>query len=171
MKPTISGLTWLARDQVLITPAAAGFLPNTKKSLPSLDKAPSQSESTSSRAESDTSLTDEEKSVLNPPVGGTEEESRAHFDMVQKLAKEPDFLEIARCEARPVVTKVRKGATINVRNQDSVEHTIVIDADHTYTIPGGQTTAVVAEFGQEAGVYGYGCDTSTNAVGMFFVTE
>lgn len=162
---------------LVVIAGVLGYLIYQKSiSLPKKEPAQSQPAANNSQAKSERSdaatLTDEEKEVLNPPSqGANEAEMKKHFELVQKLAKEPDFLEVAKCEVRPVVTRLRNSKTFQVRNQDSIDHTIVVDKDHTYSISAGSTQTIPVDFGHGAGVYGFGCDDSTSAVGMLFVTE
>lgn len=116
---------------------------------------------------------EEEVAVLNAPgPDATEEERRSHFLLVQKAAKASPYLDITKCSiAQPVVFEVKDGATFTVKNEDTIEHGIVIDAEHTYRIPAGETKDIVADFGKGPGVYGFGCDSVPHAVGFFLISE
>lgn len=117
------------------------------------------------------SLTTDQKAVLAPPTGGSPEEIQKHLDLVSRLAVEAEFLDVAKCQAMPIVTRVKQGSEISIRNQDTVPHTVVFDEDHMYLIEPNQTKPIVADFGRGIGVYGFGCDKLAGAVGMISVVE
>lgn len=117
-------------------------------------------------------LTAEEKAVLIPPgPNDSEQKRKEHFALVERLAKEAEYLDITDCKSIPVVLRAKKGSEIQLRNTSKVDHALVIDKDHVYTVPAEKTLKVKADFGKGAGVYGYGCDKSTGATGMMLIYE
>lgn len=117
-------------------------------------------------------LADKERAVLNvPSQDSTQEEKQQHFELVLRIAKEADYLDISQCIPSPVVFKVKNDERFTVKNPDAVEHTIGLDPDHIFSVPAQSTKTIVADFGHGAGLYGYGCDASTKAVGLFLVAQ
>ncbi|MCP6719983.1 MAG: hypothetical protein KJI72_01475 [Patescibacteria group bacterium] len=116
--------------------------------------------------------TPDESEVLNvPDLNASTEEKQRHFELVVQVAKTAEFLDISDCNPSPVVMKIKKGETIAVRNNDSADHSIVFNLESIHPIPAGSTKNITNVFDKGPGVYGYGCDASTGAVGMFLVTE
>jgi plastocyanin len=98
-----------------------------------------------------------------------EREKKAHFELVAPLSIEADVLDISACLGDPLVLRVEGGTTFTVRNKDSKEHTIQISEKLQFTVSPGKTKEIKADFGFGRGVYGYGCDNSPSAAGIFFV--
>jgi len=93
-----------------------------------------------------------------------------HIDVVRGAAKEAPYLDITKCEiADPVVLKIKESEGMKVRNQDSVTHTLVLDADTKFIIPAGATEQIKPDFLHGPGIYGYGCDEMPYSVGIFLV--
>lgn len=118
-------------------------------------------------------LSDEEKQALNPPgAEATDDQKTKYADLIQRLAQEAKVLVVNNCEPLPVVISVRKGGTIKVTNENTVEHSIVVDPEHIYTVPAkGELSIDTDDFGKGPGIYAYGCDLSNTAVGVFLVVE
>jgi len=116
-------------------------------------------------------LTDEEKQALNPPErNATNEEKSQHYNIVANLAEEADFLDINKCEkADPMVMSLKLKQDFKITNDDSVEHTLIIDEKTRYTIPPGKTITANANFQYGRGAYGYTCDKLGGVVGFFLV--
>jgi len=116
-------------------------------------------------------LTLDERAALNPPQpDATDEEKQQYSQLVQRLAQEPAYLEIGeQCRLTPLVLRVKQDEVFTVRNNDTVEHTIAFFIDR-YIVPPGGTQDIVADLGNELGIYGYGCDASLNIVGLILVT-
>lgn len=108
-------------------------------------------------------LTDDERSVLNPPQGDASEQAKvAHFSMVEKIAVESGELKIgSACSVSPVVLKTQMGKELIFRNYDSVPHTIAMPSEGlSFPIPANGSVKVPATFGKETRTYGYICDQS-----------
>ena len=110
--------------------------------------------------------------VLSPPgADASDKERQAYFDLVTSQATAADMLVLgANCTPVPLVISLPLKKTFTIKNTDTVAHTMRLDKDHTYTIEAGKSKEIAADFGHEAGLYGYGCDSSTKAVGMMVVT-
>ena len=110
--------------------------------------------------------------ILTPPAAGASDtEKRAYSALVVGTAKMADALVLGPgCAPEPLVMSVALKGTFTVKNADTVEHVLVFDKEHRYPVPPGSTKSVVADFGPEAGIYGYGCDASKKAVGMLLIT-
>lgn len=115
--------------------------------------------------------TKEEQAINHPGPDANTDELIAHSELINELAVRADFLDISGCDARPVVMNVSLGEEFVVRNTDTVDRVIVIDADHIFTIPASSEIALTAEFGKQGGIYGYGCNETSSAVGMFLVSD
>lgn len=117
-------------------------------------------------------LRSDEFAVLNTPgPDASEEERNRHFDIVVRLATAAEELNISECTPTPVVMTIKEGETLIVRNDDSVDRSIVFDQENIYPIPARSTQKIAGLFERGLGIYGYGCDSLPTAVGMFFVTE
>lgn len=117
-------------------------------------------------------LTEEQRAVLATPApNASEAEKQKHFQLAQSLAKSASYLDITKCSlAEPLVLKIEQGRKFIARNEDVVEHVIVMDAKRTFSVPSKGTKEITADFGHGPGLYGFGCDTVPHAVGMFLVT-
>ncbi len=112
---------------------------------------------------------DERKVLMTPQQTSSEEEKRKHFELAGRISRETDKLDIAGCLGNPVVIRVKDNSTFTIANSDTIAHTIQINSEHQYLVPAKGTVAVKASFGFGAGAYGYGCDNSQGAAGIFFV--
>ena len=117
------------------------------------------------------SLLEEEQKVLaTPPPDASNEEKDRHFQLALKLATEAEALDVTGCQSKPVVMKTtQKG--VRVKNNDAVDHEIVFDAEKRFKIPAEGSVNLTGLFDKGPGLYGYGCDSSPTATGLFFVTE
>jgi len=117
-------------------------------------------------------IMEEERAALAHPANDAPaEEKQRHLELVQKVAKEARYLDITKCTiATPVVLKVKYEEEISVKNSDNIPHTIVFDAKNTISIPANSTTNISPGFEHGPGTYGYGCDQTLHAAGLFLVT-
>jgi hypothetical protein len=117
-------------------------------------------------------IIEEERAALaHPEKDAPLEEKQRHLELVQKVAKEARYLDITKCTvANPVVLKVKYEEAILVKNSDNIPHTIVIGTNDIISIPANSTTNIMPAFEQGPGTYGYGCDQTPHAVGLFLVT-
>lgn len=115
------------------------------------NRSPSSTESSST-----TSKSDKEKSVLNFPAdNASPEQMNKFFDEVGRLGVESNTLQIAKCQPSPLVIRVKKGASFNITNSDSVERELIVDPTHKYKVSAGGLVSFKADFG--TGILGYRC--------------
>lgn len=117
-------------------------------------------------------LTDEEKALLNPPApNAPKEEKDQHYELLFKLAKESEVLDLKGCiKPDPLALKLKEGSEFKAKSSDGLEHTIVINQDYKFEVEAGQTATFKANFPFGQGAYGYLCDSQPGVVGFFFVT-
>lgn len=113
-----------------------------------------------------------EQKILNvPPLSAPIEERKAHYDLVRKMAVDAEYLELADCRpVKPLVMKVQAGKKILVKNSSSVEHTIYLNKDTSYTVKAKDSQEIDYDFSKGNGVYGYGCDHTPYPIGFFMVS-
>lgn len=118
-------------------------------------------------------LSDREREALTPPgPGASEEEFQQHFSLVQEVAVNESILLVGEdCVVYPAIMRTKIGTDLTFLNQDSMQHVITFNEEHSYILPPGEPVALSADFGQGAGLYGYGCDEGTAAAGMMLVAE
>ena len=145
------------------------FGATTKQEEPLQTKAPAKQALLPSAKE--LGISEEEHAAIDVPSNDASvEEKQKHFELVQKVAKEAAFLDITKCEvADPVVLKVKLGEPIAVKNQDDVEHALVLNEKNAFPIPANSTKEIEPDFAFGPGTYGYGCDGTPHAVGIFVV--
>ncbi len=115
-------------------------------------------------------LTDEQ-AVLHPPgENGSDADRQKFSDLIHKLAKDAVALVITNCQPQPLVMHLVQDTTLEIKNADDLDHYIVLDPQHKYTIPAKKSSQVKVTFSQGPGIYGYACDQSPQAVGFFSVT-
>ena len=139
--------------------------------LPNKSGGTNNKSQNSSLLSSNNDIVGEEAEVLSFSSDMTEEQKLKHNELVGKLAKEGPSVNVTGCKPSPLVYKLKDGSTITLRNDDSVEHIIMIDPAHIYTAKAKSLTKIVADFGQGPGNYGYKCDDSQGAAGVFLVTS
>jgi len=118
------------------------------------------------------SSSDEGNVFKFPGPSATREQQRAHFDLARSLATRTDVLDISMCDVTaptPIVFKLVEGETFTVRNNDDVEHTMVVNEDHAYVVSAKGTLEVLVDFGNGSGLYGYACDKESIVAGLLFI--
>lgn len=134
--------------------------------------SPDQDQQANTNTSPTVTRTSEELALLNVPgENATNDERREHMDKVLKEAKNGNTLNISGCTPDIVALRVKQGGKLTLVNKDPVNHSIVIDQDHSYSVPANSNTEITVDFGRGAGLYGYGCDRSGKAVGFFVVSE
>ncbi len=135
-----------------------------------LSQSPSPSPSKSEKQLLPSNLTDDKRFILNPPSA---EASRAakdkHMQIVAKLAKVGDILEIKDCQPNPLVLQVKQGSEFKIKNNDNVKHKIIFDEENKYKIPANGQLTIKADFKYGSGDYGYVCE-GVGLVGFLHVT-
>ncbi len=112
---------------------------------------------------------DEQTALKTPGANASQEERKKHFDAAFRAAKNAEVLQLGQCQGTPVVLRVKKDKPITVNNQDYKQHQIIIDKDHIYSVPANGKTDLAIGFDKGPGLYGYGCDKSQEASGLFLV--
>jgi len=109
----------------------------------------------------------EEKEVLNfPEPSASNEEKKKHSQLVLKLAKETDTIDITNCQPEPLVVYLDRGDKLTFKNQDEEPHKIKWGGKDTEITNGMTVISASQVFGSEVGDYGYLCDGSEKPVGV-----
>jgi hypothetical protein len=117
-------------------------------------------------------LTEEEMAVLKTPTpDSSEEERQKHFELAASLAVSTGELDLTGCDADPLVLKTGSDKKIKVVNNGNNPVEMVFDPVKRFTIPAAGFAVLSDIFDRGPGLYGYGCDASPSATGLFFVTE
>lgn len=140
-----------------------------KRPPPLSIKSPPQSGSALGPTSSSASTDEEIQQLLGIRQDSSDEEKKRHFDLVQKLARDAEYLNITNCAPQPIVIRVKDGSHLIVKNSDDEMLEIGIDPQHLYGIPAQGEKKIKIAFGNGPGIYGYGCNKSSGAVGMFYV--
>jgi hypothetical protein len=113
-----------------------------------------------------------QKEALNVPGDkASDADKLKYYELVQTLARDADYLEIKNnCELYPIVLYARLGKPIQIRNTGDTTSTIQVNNDHRYDIPARDSKTITADFGSGHGIFGYSCNESPKAMGVFFVT-
>lgn len=116
-------------------------------------------------------LTKDEKFILNPPPANASRSAlQKHADMVARLAKSADSLELNNCKPTPLVLNIKYGSELKIKNNDNVKHIIIIDGKHYYELPTNNSLTIKADFKYGTGDYGYVCG-GVGIVGFLHVTS
>lgn len=140
-----------------------------KRARPTRQEPPTQQISPAPSSAPNASSPEEKQQLLGIRQDSSEEEKKRHADLVQRLARDAAYLDITDCDPQPIVMRLKDGGEFTVKNSDAGEREIGIDPQHIYTIPGRGERKIKVDFGHGPGVYGYGCNKSSGAVGMFLV--
>ncbi len=111
--------------------------------------------------------------LTHPSANASQEEKNVYFDLVRNHAQTADALVLkSGCTPVPLVISLQLKKTFVIKNSDTVNHTIVFNKDHIYAVAAGTYKEVTADFGSiGAGIYQYGCDGSSEAVGIVLVSQ
>ncbi len=144
---------------------------NTQVSQP-LSSGPGTASVSGQRRPLPTDLTDDEKALLSPPNQDSPKEDKdKHYAIVVKLAQDASVLDLNNCQKpSPLDMRVKDKSTFKIKNSDSVDHTVVIDQNHHYSVSANSDTSVTVDFGHGLGAYGYLCDNQPGVVGFFLVS-
>lgn len=112
---------------------------------------------------------DEQSALVFPPMNASDEEKKQHFDLVSRVAKNAEKIDITGCKPSPVVTRVRDGNTLVIDNRDVQDHSITLGDVRTLTIISGASEGMTVDFETGPGLYVMRCDASRDAVGILFV--
>ena len=85
------------------------------------------------------------------------------------------ILDITACNPIPRQLDLKPGQEFEVKNTDTVPHTIIIDSTHQYVIPAKSSKTLSSTFGSSGviGTIGYRCDnkSSEEFAGTFHISE
>lgn len=116
-------------------------------------------------------LTEEEKYILNPPLANASSSAKEkHREIVARLSKQTESIEIKDCRPNPVVVKIKIGSEIKIKNHDNVERKIIIDSKNIFKIAPGEEKMIKTQFKYGSGDYGYVCEGS-GIVGFMHVVD
>ena len=119
-------------------------------------------------------LSADERGALNMPKSASAPEADflAHVAFVQKAAVASNTLALGTdCRVSPVVLKTRKGAKIEIKNYDGIPHTIPFDEKRSFAVPAQASITIPVDFGEIGGIYGYGCEKDSSAIGMLWLAQ
>lgn len=108
-----------------------------------------------------------------PPDNASTDEKNRFFDLINKLAKNDGPISIdAGCIIKPMVFRVKKDNNFDIKNNDSISHSLFIDSENIFNIPASQKITFKASIksGNGTGNFGYRCDDSINLAGILTVT-
>lgn len=116
-------------------------------------------------------LTGDAKILTFPAANATDQEKRAHSELVRSVAKVGTSVDITGCKASPLVLSASIGATITFVNNDPKEHSLSMNQTTKYTVAPSTSTKIAPDFSQGAGIYAYTCDGGKTAAGIFVVNK
>ena len=113
-----------------------------------------------------------------PAEDATDEERNRWWEAVDAAAVNVDLLNITGCTPDPVVIEVESGESIQIYNDDAIDHTLT-RGGNSITVPAFETINIVIsdflETGEEGivnpGAYDYLCDGVWPSVGIFYVVD
>ena len=116
-----------------------------------------------------TASQDEQSALVFPAMNASDAEKKQHFDLVQRVAKRGDKIDITQCKPSPAVYSLSfiESDAVVVENRDVVDHTIRVEGEASLVIPGGVTEKL--EFDKGPGLYAYYCDSEEKVSGILFV--
>ena len=116
--------------------------------------------------------------LVFPGEDWTEEESERWWEAVRAAAVNVNLLNITGCTPDPLVIEVESGESIQIYNDDAIDHTLT-RGGNSITVPAFETINIVIsdflETGEEgivnSGAYDYVCDGVWPSVGIFYVVD
>ena len=114
---------------------------------------------------------DEQLALVFPTMNASDAEKKQHFDLVQRVAKRGDKIDITQCKPSPAVYSLSfiKGGAVVMENRDVVDHTIRVEGESSLIIPGGVAERLEIAFDRGPGLYAYYCDSEEKVSGILFV--
>lgn len=91
----------------------------------------------------------------SPPAATSGALLDKYVQEVQQVAVEGDALEITNCAGKPSSIRMKKGSRLTIKNNDSKEITIMLNANNTYTVPAKSSQAFTITAG--IALYSYIC--------------
>ncbi len=107
--------------------------------------------------------------LLSINANSSDADKKKHYDLAVSMAKESMYLEGTNCAFDPFVLKVKDGAAIKVKNNDSHPTTITFNDKLKFTVSANSTKEFQATLGHGPGLYGYGCESNSGAKGFILV--
>lgn len=109
--------------------------------------------------------------IANPPgPNASQQEGWDFYNRIQSVAVQSNSLDITGCKPSPQVISVKKGATLNLKNDDTVIHTLAFNPRYSIAGFAQNQTVVNLNLGDLIGVFPYSCDMQSNA-GYILVIE
>ena len=111
--------------------------------------------------------------LKTPGANATAEEQQKFFDHTVSVAETSTSVHLSlACATTPKVVKIFvKDGGLTFINDDTSPHTVVFDAKNAVTIEPKAQAKVSDVFKRGGGIYGYGCDSSSSAVGIVYMVE
>jgi hypothetical protein len=157
------------RNNTVVQPEVAQNVPQ-QQSQPIVQETPVETQSQpTAQPTPDTRLTINNVELHTPGPNATKEEQDAFTKYVTDNAQAVSQFEIASCKPVPAILKVKDKGSITVKNSDSVDHTIIFNTDHQYTIPKNGQTVINIDFANGESIFGFGCETANGAVGALLI--
>lgn len=100
----------------------------------------------------------------------TEEETKDFLTALSNAAVSTENLDTNQCKPTPVILRIEFNKTLNIKNSDSVAHTLQINTQSFQVAAGGNVSIVTSDFGENHKVYPYSCDENTTA-GVIWLSE
>lgn len=96
-----------------------------------------------------------------------------NWEIIQSASVQTDIITFSDCIASPLISRVTQGKTITLKNNDSIEHTILLDDKHTYPLEPKSSISMTVDL-ENQGLYSYSCDGETSSPksgGILFITR
>jgi plastocyanin len=103
-------------------------------------------------------MSTDEQDLLHPPSESSSTDlKQKHMALVIKLAKPGSSIELSDCKPTPLVLQIKQGTNLEVKNNDTVKHTLVFDNQHSLNIEPNSKATINVNFQYGTGDYGYVC--------------
>lgn len=121
----------------------------------------------------DTNTLWNENNILDMPgPQASDEEEQEHYAAAAKIAEDDSTIDLIDCKGTPVVARVKQNSKVELINKSSTGISVFVYAnDNSYKIPANGQVSLTANFSKGLGLYGYGCDGSSELSGLIFVSE
>lgn len=109
---------------------------------------------------------DMEMALKTATKGASIIDKRLQFEATNRIAVKADLLDITNCIGNPPVITALYRSTLNIKNDDSNQHTLTFVGGKKITIPGNTTKEIIADFGGGRVQFNYTCDAGTQPAGI-----
>jgi len=106
-----------------------------------------------------------------PNSSSTQEYRRAYVDFVSSNAENVNKIEIKSCLATPKNVSVKELSDLEFVNKDLEDHLISFAPGYEFIIKSDSSYTTKVDFGGQVGVFPFNCGSSTEPVGVVYVTE